>query len=127
MILTTFQSFPYIPFTDGNSQKNHNNQPKVVHTIAEQLRSGERSITGVMIESNLRAGRQDVPSADQGGPGALKYGVSITDACVDYETTRAMLDELNEAVRARRALRVEEGIVANGRKGDRVAAVQNGF
>jgi 3-deoxy-7-phosphoheptulonate synthase len=77
----------------GNSQKNHNNQPKVVSDICDQLAAGERSITGVMIESNINAGRQDVPSE---GPGALKYGVSITDACVDWETTIHMLDELNE-------------------------------
>ena len=69
-----------------------------------------------MIESNIKSGRQDVPPPDQGGPAALKYGVSITDACVDYETTRAMLDELNSAVRARRELRVEAGIAANGLK-----------
>ena len=41
---------------DGNSQKNHNNQPKVVSIIAEQLRASERTITSVMIESNIRAG-----------------------------------------------------------------------
>ncbi|KLO07036.1 3-deoxy-7-phosphoheptulonate synthase [Schizopora paradoxa] len=107
----------------GNSQKNHNNQPKIVSVIAEQLRAGDRSITGVMIESNIKSGRQDVPPPDQGGPAALKYGVSITDACVDYETTRAMLDELNSAVRARRELRVEAGIVANGLKS---SGAQNG-
>ncbi|KAH8112118.1 3-deoxy-7-phosphoheptulonate synthase [Phellopilus nigrolimitatus] len=110
----------------GNSQKNHNNQPKVVSTIAAQLRAGERAITGVMIESNLRPGRQDVPSPEQGGPDALQYGVSITDACVDYATTRAMLDELNDAVRARRSLLIEQGMVANGRKkADAFARLQN--
>lgn len=46
-----------------------------------------------MIESHIHAGRQDVPPE---GPSALKYGVSITDACVDWETTVAMLDRLNE-------------------------------
>jgi 3-deoxy-7-phosphoheptulonate synthase len=46
---------------DGNSLKNHNNQPKVVDSICEQLIAGDRSITGVMIESNINAGRQDVP------------------------------------------------------------------
>ncbi|KAL5525092.1 hypothetical protein ACEPAF_8961 [Sanghuangporus sanghuang] len=114
----------------GNSQKNHNNQPKVVHTIAEQLRAGESSITGVMIESNIRAGRQDVPAPELGGAKALQYGVSITDACVDYEVTRAMLDELNDAVRARRALKFERGVIANGLKSvnanPRIAQLQNG-
>lgn len=46
---------------DGNSLKNHNNQPKVVDSICEQLIAGDRTITGVMIESNVNAGRQDVP------------------------------------------------------------------
>lgn len=79
--------------TDGNSQKNHNNQPKVVDSICEQLRAGDRNITGVMIESHINAGRQDVPPE---GPQGLKYGVSITDACVDWETTVGMLERLNE-------------------------------
>ena len=46
-----------------------------------------------MIESNINEGRQDVPAA---GPAALKHGVSITDACVDWESTVIMLDSLNE-------------------------------
>jgi len=79
--------------TDGNSQKNHNNQPLVVDDLCSQLATGNRNITGVMIESNINAGRQDVPDA---GPSALKHGVSITDACVDWETTVSMLENLNE-------------------------------
>ena len=81
---------------DGNSQKNHNNQPKVLDEICSQLRSGDKNITGVMIESHINAGRQDVPEE---GPAGLKYGVSITDACVDWQTTVGMLDRLN-AVRS---------------------------
>ncbi|KAI0341243.1 3-deoxy-7-phosphoheptulonate synthase [Trametopsis cervina] len=84
----------------GNSQKNHNNQPKVVDVLCEQLRAGERNLTGVMIESHINEGRQDVPPE---GPAALKHGVSITDACVDWETTVGMLERLNEAVGQRRA------------------------
>lgn len=93
-----------IDCSHGNSSKNHNNQPKVASNIASQLKAGERSIIGVMIESNINAGRQDVPPADQGGKTALKKGVSITDACVDFETTVSMLEELAEAVRVRRSL-----------------------
>ena len=78
---------------DGNSQKNHNNQPKVVDAICEQLRVGERAITGVMVESNINAGKQDVPPE---GPSGLKYGVSITDACIDWDTTLTVLQKLNE-------------------------------
>lgn len=78
---------------DGNSQKNHNNQPKVIEAICEQLCEGEDSITGVMIESNIHAGRQDVPPE---GPSALKYGISITDACIDWEMTVPVLERLNK-------------------------------
>jgi 3-deoxy-7-phosphoheptulonate synthase len=79
--------------TDGNSQKNHKNQPKVLDDICQQLAAGETFITGVMIESHINAGRQDVPPE---GPTGLKYGVSITDACVDWTDTVAMLNKLNE-------------------------------
>jgi 3-deoxy-7-phosphoheptulonate synthase len=79
--------------TDGNSQKNHLNQPKVIDDICSQLAAGEKNITGVMIESHINGGRQDVPEE---GPKALKHGVSITDACVDWDATVKMLDQLNE-------------------------------
>ncbi|KAL0577166.1 hypothetical protein V5O48_004805 [Marasmius crinis-equi] len=85
----------------GNSQKNHNNQPKVLADICAQLAAGERHITGVMIESNINDGRQDVPPS---GPSGLKHGVSITDACVNFEATVDMLNQLNEAVSKRRQL-----------------------
>jgi len=91
----------------GNSQKNHNNQPKVVDDICSQLAAGDRTITGVMIESNINSGRQDVPAA---GPSGLKYGVSITDACVDWETTISMLDRLNDAVSQRRDYAIKQGL-----------------
>ncbi|KAG6902940.1 hypothetical protein C0995_009332 [Termitomyces sp. Mi166 len=88
----------------GNSQKNHNNQPKVIDDICVQLAAGEKHITGVMIESHINEGRQDVPPE---GPAGLKYGVSITDACVDWERTVAMLDKLNGAVCERRKVTLE--------------------
>jgi len=78
---------------DGNSSKNHNNQGKVLDDICEQLQAGDSSIVGVMIESHINAGRQDIPPE---GPKGLKYGVSITDACIDWATTVTMLDKLNE-------------------------------
>jgi 3-deoxy-7-phosphoheptulonate synthase len=86
----------------GNSQKNHLRQLDVVHDLAGQIAAGEEAIRGVMLESNLVAGRQDL---DQQHPDALEYGKSVTDACVDLEMTQAMLDELAGAVRARRGLR----------------------
>ncbi|KAF9561595.1 3-deoxy-7-phosphoheptulonate synthase [Agrocybe pediades] len=98
----------------GNSSKNHRNQPLVISNICEQLAAGERSITGVMIESHINEGRQDVPPA---GPSALKHGVSITDACVDWECTVNMLNELDQAVKKRR-----EVLIANGM--DKPAAFQ---
>jgi len=96
-----------IDCSHGNSQKNHNNQPKVVSDICDQLAAGERSITGVMIESHINAGRQDVPAE---GASGLKHGVSITDACVDWQTTVTMLDQLNAAVQQRRANLIEHGL-----------------
>jgi 3-deoxy-7-phosphoheptulonate synthase len=83
----------------GNSQKNHLRQLDVVHDLAGQIAGGEQAIRGVMLESNLVAGRQDL---DQQDPGALEYGKSVTDACVDLDMTAAMLDELAKAARARR-------------------------
>jgi 3-deoxy-7-phosphoheptulonate synthase len=83
----------------GNSQKNHLRQIDVVRDLAGQIGAGEPAIRGVMVESNLVAGRQDL---DRKHPGRLEYGRSVTDACVDLGTTEAMLAELAEAVRARR-------------------------
>ncbi|ANB13901.1 3-deoxy-7-phosphoheptulonate synthase ARO3 [Sugiyamaella lignohabitans] len=91
-----------IDCSHGNSSKNHNNQPIVAEAVAEQIRNGETGICGVMIESNINAGRQNVPPAEEGGKDALKYGVSITDACIDWETTYKTLKNLAEAVRTRR-------------------------
>ena len=83
----------------GNSNKNHRNQPIVAQTIAEQLRNGETGIVGVMIESNINEGNQKVPPE---GPSGLKKGISITDACIDWETTVQVLEDLAAAVRERR-------------------------
>ncbi|KAL2759965.1 hypothetical protein ACRALDRAFT_2095436 [Sodiomyces alcalophilus JCM 7366] len=90
-----------IDCSHGNSNKDHRNQPKVAASISEQLREGETSIVGVMIESNINEGNQKVPAE---GPSALKKGVSITDACIDWESTVVVLDDLAAAVRARREL-----------------------
>lgn len=83
----------------GNSEKNHKNQPKVAHALAEQIRNGEDGIVGTMIESNINEGSQKVPAEGKAG---LKYGVSITDACISWEDTEAVLKELAEAVAGRR-------------------------
>ncbi|KAI9816370.1 MAG: 3-deoxy-7-phosphoheptulonate synthase [Phylliscum demangeonii] len=83
----------------GNSRKDHRNQPRVAADVADQLRAGDRAIIGVMLESNLLAGSQKVPPE---GPAALQRGVSITDACIDWLTTVQVLENLADAVRARR-------------------------
>lgn len=67
--------------------------------IGDQLREGEKSIIGVMIESNINEGNQKVPAE---GPAALKKGVSITDACIDWDATVSVLEDLAAAVRERR-------------------------
>jgi 3-deoxy-7-phosphoheptulonate synthase len=85
----------------GNSQKNHLRQVDVVRDLVGQVAAGERGIRGVMVESNLVAGRQDL---DRRHPASLEYGKSVTDACVDLGTTEGMLAELAAATRARRAL-----------------------
>lgn len=83
----------------GNSNKDHRNQPKVAAVIAEQIRNGEDGIVGVMIESNINEGNQKVPAE---GASALKKGVSITDACINWEDTVSTLENLADAVRQRR-------------------------
>ena len=82
----------------GNSLKNHLNQLIVGDALCEQLVAGNNDIFGVMIESNINAGNQKVPSE---GPGALKYGVSITDACIDWESTDVLLRKLSSAQKTR--------------------------
>lgn len=88
----------------GNSLKDYKNQPKVAAAVAEQIKSGSQSICGVMIESNINEGNQSIPSQVDGGKAALKYGVSITDSCINFETTAKVLQDLAAAVRARREL-----------------------
>lgn len=83
----------------GNSEKDHKNQPKVAHVLAEQIKNGEDGVMGLMIESNINEGSQKVPKEGKAG---LKYGVSITDACIGWEDTERVLAELAEAVSARR-------------------------
>jgi 3-deoxy-7-phosphoheptulonate synthase len=86
-----------IDTSHANSLKKPENQPLVVADIARQISNGEQRITGVMIESNLVAGRQDVVP---GKP--LTYGQSITDGCIDWETTVSALNVLADAVATRR-------------------------
>ncbi|KAA8642135.1 hypothetical protein EYZ11_008971 [Aspergillus tanneri] len=95
----------------GNSNKNHRNQPVVAKDIADQLREGQDAIVGVMIESNINEGNQKVPPE---GPSGLHKGVSITDACIDWETTVSVLEDLADAVRVRRAAKSDKANGSNG-------------
>ncbi len=79
-----------------NSGKDPARQRRVAAEIAEQVGAGSPAIAGLMLESFLVSGRQDL------GSGELTYGQSITDACMDWETTAEVLDELAAGVRARR-------------------------
>ncbi|GFF51696.1 phospho-2-dehydro-3-deoxyheptonate aldolase, tyrosine-inhibited [Aspergillus udagawae] len=83
-----------IDASHGNSQKDYRNQPKVIDAIAKQIAAGEQAITGVMIESNINEGKQAAPQSEDEVQN-LKYGVSITDGCVGFETTVKMLQTLS--------------------------------
>lgn len=85
----------------ANSGKSHVRQLEVARELAAQIADGE-PIAGVMVESFLVPGRQDLTDA---GPSALVYGQSITDACIGWDDTAALIEELAEA--ARRAARLE--------------------
>jgi len=78
-----------------NSSKNHERQPLVMDDAANQIVQGNRSIVGFMVESNIEAGNQKIPA----NKSDLKYGVSITDACVDWATTENMVRNLRNKVK----------------------------
>jgi len=84
----------------GNSSKDYRRQPTVVRDVAAQLIEGERAIVGMMMESFLVDGRQDLVE-----PGSLCYGQSITDACMGWDMTVPAIAELADAVRRRRQAR----------------------
>jgi 3-deoxy-7-phosphoheptulonate synthase len=86
-----------IDFSHANSGKDHRRQPIVGRDVAGQLAAGDRRIVGVMVESHLVEGRQDV---EEGKP--LEYGQSVTDACIGWDETVTLLHELAAAVRRRR-------------------------
>ena len=88
-----------IDASHANSSKKPENQPAVVADVAAQVAAGENRIVGLMVESHLVAGRQDLVDGR-----ALTYGQSITDGCIGWEDSVAVLHTLAEAVRARRAV-----------------------
>jgi len=87
-----------IDCSHANSNKQHARQIAVAADIGAQIAAGDARIIGVMIESHLQEGRQDIVA---GQP--LQYGVSVTDACISFEQTVPVLENLAQAVRQRRA------------------------
>jgi 3-deoxy-7-phosphoheptulonate synthase len=92
-----------IDLSHSNSQKNYLRQIEVGREVAGQITRGDDRIMGVMIESNLKAGRQDLVPGKE-----LVYGQSITDACIGWEESVPLLDILAEAVRSRRLVEHDE-------------------
>lgn len=82
----------------GNSSKDYQKQPEVLENVIQQIVNGNKSISGVMIESNLEAGNQKIAS----DLNQLKYGVSITDACIDWATTENILLEAHKKLQKRK-------------------------
>ncbi len=88
-----------IDFSHANSRKDYRRQAEVSSDVAGQIAAGETRVVGVMIESNLVEGRQDL------APGRpLVFGQSVTDACIGWEDSVKLLDQLADAVRKRRAV-----------------------
>lgn len=83
----------------ANSQKDHRRQLDVCRNVAAQIASGNQNIMGVMLESHLIEGRQDVVDKDK-----LVYGQSVTDACIAWDETEVLLRELAQAVKTRRTV-----------------------
>ena len=80
----------------ANSSKQPELQPSVLENVANQILEGNTSIIGLMIESNLHAGNQDIPA----NLDDLKYGVSVTDGCIDWATTEASLRAMRDTLKA---------------------------
>ena len=91
-----------IDFSHANSGKLHDKQIEVSADVGRQMAAGDERIFGVMIESHLNAGRQDLTPGKE-----LAYGVSITDACIDWTATEAVLRQLAADVQKRRLAQLE--------------------
>ena len=78
-----------------NRAVDHERQANVLSDVAEQIKQGNRSVIGFMIESNINAGNQKIPQDRS----KLEYGVSVTDACVDWQKTEEMIRGLRDQVK----------------------------
>ncbi|MFP4001878.1 MAG: 3-deoxy-7-phosphoheptulonate synthase [Thermoplasmata archaeon] len=81
----------------GNSGKDHKKQPQVFRHVVQQIKDGNESIIGLMLESNLKEGNQSLPE----DPSELKRGVSITDACIGWDTTENLIMDAYETLKDR--------------------------
>jgi 3-deoxy-7-phosphoheptulonate synthase len=86
-----------VDFSHGNSRKQYKLQMEVCDSVAAQLTAGEERIIGVMVESHLVEGRQDISPEKP-----LTYGQSVTDACINWDDSLLVLERLAAGVRARR-------------------------
>tara|TARA_R110001592_G_scaffold138511_8_gene357837 strand:+ start:11266 stop:12330 length:1065 start_codon:yes stop_codon:yes gene_type:complete len=84
-----------IDCSHANSNKDANLQPLVMHDVSHQILDGNKSIIGLMVESNLNFGNQSIPS----DLSQLKYGVSVTDACIDWATTEKAIREMHQKLK----------------------------
>jgi 3-deoxy-7-phosphoheptulonate synthase len=83
-----------IDCSHDNSNQDYRNQGKVIENIKSQILSGNKSIFGVMLESNLFSGKQKILSDKE----SMKYGVSVTDGCIDWNETVSVIQSLKEAI-----------------------------
>ena len=80
----------------ANSNKDHNLQPLVMENVTNQILEGNKSIVGLMVESHLNAGNQKIPqNLDD-----LAYGVSVTDACIDWQTTESAILTMRDKLKS---------------------------
>jgi 3-deoxy-7-phosphoheptulonate synthase len=84
-----------IDCSHGNSQKNHHKQLDVLESVSQQIENGNKSIIGVMLESNLCEGNQPIPDDLE----EIRYGISVTDACINWETTENALRSMATRLR----------------------------
>ncbi len=88
-----------IDCSHGNSEKDYSKQPAVFEEILKQIRDGNDRIVGIMLESNINAGSQKIPSDLIGfDKSTLEYGVSVTDSCIDWETTASLLKAAHKSL-----------------------------
>ena len=88
-----------IDCSHGNSEKDYSKQPTVFEEILKQMRDGNDGIVGIMLESNINAGSQKIPSDLTGfDRSTLEYGVSVTDSCIDWEMTASLLKAAHKSL-----------------------------